>query len=270
MARLTGKVALITGGARGIGESIARLFTKHGAKVIIADVLDDLGQSVCESIGLEMASFIHCDVCNELEVEKVINFTIDKHGKLDIMINNAAIAGELKLSILENDVSDFERVLDINVKGVFLGTKHAARAMIPARGGSIITIGSICSAVGGVGSHAYTSSKHAVVGLTRNVAAELGEFGIRVNCISPHFILTEATKPILEKHPDLYSSIHFDLKGVVLLEQDVAEASLFLASDEAKYINGHNLALDGGFTAINSSFGLFSRGRAARTTTSEP
>nr|XP_043628242.1 zerumbone synthase-like [Erigeron canadensis] len=260
--RLEGKVALITGGSRGIGESIARLFTKHGAKVIIADILDDLGQTVCQNIGLDLAAFIHCDVCIESDMERAVNFTIEKYGKLDIMINNAAIAGDLKFSILENDVSDFERVLSVNVTGVFLGTKHAARVMIPNRGGSIISIGSIASSIGGNTSHAYTSSKHAVVGLTKNVAAELGEFGIRVNCVSPHFILTPATKPIVEQYPHLYTNVYSNLKGLDLQEQDVAEATLFFASDESKYISGHNLAIDGGFTAINPSFGLFSRLKA--------
>ncbi|KAI3827626.1 hypothetical protein L1987_01706 [Smallanthus sonchifolius] len=256
--RLARKVALITGGSRGIGETTARLFTKHGAKVVIADILDDLGQTVCENIGVESASFIHCDVCIESDIERAINFTIEKHGKLDIMINNAAVAGDLKFSILDNDVADFERVMSVNVTGVFLGIKHAARVMIPARGGSIITIGSIASTTGGNTSHAYTSSKHAVVGLTKNVAAELGEFGIRVNCVSPHLIITPATVPIVKKYPDLYTDVYSNLKGVVLQQEDVAEATLFLASDESRYISGHNLALDGGFTVINPSFGLFS------------
>nr|GEU65835.1 hypothetical protein [Tanacetum cinerariifolium] len=185
--RLSGKVALITGGARGIGESIARLFTKHGAKVVTSDILDDLGQTVVENIGLEKASYIHCDVCIESDVEKAINYTIDKHGKLDIMVNNAAVAGDLKFSILENNVSDFERVLSINVTG-----------------------------------------------LTKNVAAELGEFGIRVNCVSPHFLLTPATMPIVKKYPHLYTNVYSNLKGIELKEQDVAEATLFLASDESK------------------------------------
>lgn len=255
---MAGKIALITGGSRGIGEATARLFTKHGAKVVIADILDDLGQAVCKNIGAETASFIHCDVCIESDMEQAVNFTIEKHGKLDIMINNAAIAGDLKFSILDNQVSDFERVMSVNVTGVFLGTKHAARVMIPARSGSIVTIGSIASSVGGNTSHAYTSSKHAVVGLTKNVAAELGEYAIRVNCVSPHLLLTPATAPIIEKYPDLYTDVYSNLKGVVLKEDDVAEATLFLASDESKYISGHNLSLDGGFSVINPSFGLFS------------
>ncbi|KAM7469228.1 hypothetical protein LguiA_007411 [Lonicera macranthoides] len=111
LPRLEGKVALITGGARGIGESIARLFVKHGAKIIIADVLDELGESVCQDMGPKASSFIHCDVTIESDIEEAINTTIAKHGKLDIMVNNAGITEEPKSSILENEKSDFERVI---------------------------------------------------------------------------------------------------------------------------------------------------------------
>ncbi|GJY73433.1 glucose/ribitol dehydrogenase [Tanacetum coccineum] len=117
------------------------------AKVIIVDILDELGQTVCEAIGLEMASYIHCDVCIELDMENAINFAEKKHGKLDIMINNAAITGQPKLNILENEKSVFERMMSVNVTGVFLGTKHAARVMLPACSGSIISIGSVSSTI---------------------------------------------------------------------------------------------------------------------------
>ncbi|XVE66381.1 hypothetical protein DITRI_Ditri08aG0076100 [Diplodiscus trichospermus] len=106
------------------------------------------------------------------------------------MVNNAAIGDDTKESIIDNNVTDFERVISVNLTGVFLGIKHAARVMIPARKGSIISVGSVSSSVGGVASHAYTSSKHGIIGLTKNVAAELGRFGIRVNCLSPYFIQT--------------------------------------------------------------------------------
>lgn len=115
--RLLGKVALITGGARGIGESIAKLFTKHGAKIVIVDVLDTLGESVCREIGPEVASYIHCDVSIESDMEHAIDTTIAKHGKLDIMINNAVVIDEPKLSILENHLTDFERVISVNLTG---------------------------------------------------------------------------------------------------------------------------------------------------------
>ena len=130
--------------------------------------------------------------------------------------------------------------------------------MIKAKSGTIITVGSVCSSVGGVASHAYTSSKHGVVGLTKNAAAELGKFGIRVNCLSPYFIANVAAKEFFKLDDDGCSGVYSNLKGVALKEQDVAEAALYLANNESKYISGHNLAVDGGFTTINPIFGLFS------------
>ncbi|PWA54131.1 alcohol dehydrogenase [Artemisia annua] len=255
-ARLENKVAIVTGGARGIGECIVRLFVKHGAKVVIADVIDDLGELVCQDLGAEFASFIHCDVTNESDIENVINTTIAKHGKLDIMVNNAGTLDAPKLSILDNEKSDFERVVSVNLTGVFLGTKHAARVMIPKCSGSIITTASICSVIGGVASHAYVSSKHAVVGLAKNAAAELGKYQIRVNCVSPYVIPTPMT---LKFHNiDESSSVYSNLNGKTLRPQDIANAALFLASDESGYVSGHNLVVDGGYTVQNPAFGLFS------------
>ncbi|KAF8015293.1 hypothetical protein BT93_H0945 [Corymbia citriodora subsp. variegata] len=257
--RLEGKVAVITGGACGIGESTARLFSEHGAKVIIADINQELGKSVCKNLGPETASFVQCDVSCESDVENAIATAVDKHGKLDIMVNNAAIGDPTKVNIVDNDKADFDRVISVNLTGVFLGTKHAARAMVPSRRGNIINVGSVSSSVGGVASHAYASSKHAIVGLTRNAAAELGRYGIRVNCLSPYFIRTPLTEEMfkLDENPEF--RVYSNLDGVTLREEDVAEAALFLGSDESKYISGHNLAVDGGFTAINPAFGLFAR-----------
>ncbi|ONK65930.1 uncharacterized protein A4U43_C06F2450 [Asparagus officinalis] len=130
--RLEGKVALITGGASGIGESTARLFCRHGAKVVIADVQDELGESVCGDLGAA-ASFIHCDVTNEDDISKAVDHAVEKFGQLDVMLNNAGIAGSPVSSVVDSQKSDFERVLSINLVGAFLGTKHAARVMIPAR-----------------------------------------------------------------------------------------------------------------------------------------
>ncbi|CAH1415916.1 unnamed protein product [Lactuca virosa] len=259
VSRLSMKVALITGGAQGIGEATARLFIKHGAKVVIADIQDQLGHAVCKDIGLDSASFVHCDVTIESDVESAINTTLAKYGRLDIMVNNAAILDDGKPNILDNDQSTFERVMNVNVTGVFLGTKHAARAMIPARSGSIIMMGSVSGSIGGIISHAYSSSKHAIVGLTKNTAAELGQYGIRVNCVSPYFIPSPLTANYTQDYPEKYSNVYSNLKGITLREKDVAEATLFLASDEARYMSGHNLVLDGGFTVINPAFGLFAR-----------
>ncbi|XP_024987811.1 secoisolariciresinol dehydrogenase-like [Cynara cardunculus var. scolymus] len=254
--RLENKVAIVTGGSQGIGKCIVRSFVQHGAKVVIFDVKDELGELVCQDLGVDLVSFVHCDVTLESDVENAINTTIARHGQLDIMVNNAGIIDEAKLSILDNDKMDFERVIGVNLTGVFLGTKHAARMMIPKCNGSIITIASVASITGGGASHAYTSSKHGVVGLAKNVAAELGKYQIRVNCISPYVIPTPLALKFF--HMDENSSVYSNLKGKKIGPQDIANATIFLASDESEYISGHNLVIDGGYSVLNPAFGLFS------------
>ncbi|KAK8553998.1 hypothetical protein V6N13_072922 [Hibiscus sabdariffa] len=135
---LEGKVALITGGASGIGECTAKVFAHHGAKVVIADIQDDFGHSVCEDIGPSNCSYVHCNVTNEDHIKSAVDKAVATHGKLDIMFNNAGIVDSDKARIIDNEKSDFERVLSVNVTGVFLGIKHAARVMVPARSGSIM------------------------------------------------------------------------------------------------------------------------------------
>lgn len=257
--RLEGKVALITGGARGIGEHTARLFFKHGAKVVIADIRDELGHSLSNHLGSSSSSFVHCDVTKEKEVENAVDATVSKFGKLDIMFNNAGVLEAPKFNILEDDPSTFQRVLNVNLLGAFLGTKHAARAMIPARRGSIITTASICSIIGGIGTHAYTSSKHGVLGLTRNAAVDLGRYGIRVNCVSPNVVPTQMARNLFklgdgDEFPSLYSNLK---SGDVLREEDVAEAALYLGSDASKCVSGLNLIVDGGFTVVNQGLCSF-------------
>ncbi|XP_040995354.1 secoisolariciresinol dehydrogenase-like [Juglans microcarpa x Juglans regia] len=255
--RLEGKVAIITGGASGIGESTARLFSKHGAKVVIADIQDDLGHSVCKDLNSKSTSFVHCDVSKETDVENAINFAVSKFGKLDIMFNNAGVGGVPKPNILDNTKAEFEQVIGVNLVGAFLGTKHAARVMVPARRGSIITTASVCSTIGGSASHAYTSSKHGVVGLMRNTAVELGQFGIRVNCVSPHLVATPLAKDFFKLDDNGVYNVYSNLKGSLLKPEDVAEAALYLGSDESKYVSGHNLLVDGGFSISNPSFSMF-------------
>lgn len=182
------------------------------------------------------------------------------------MVNNAGLTGPPTNDIRNVELADFEKVYDVNVKGVFLGMKHAARIMIPSKKGSIISLCSVAGTLGGLGPHAYTGSKHAVVGLTKSVAAELGQHGIRVNCVSPYTVPTNLALPHLpedERTEDAlagfkaFAETNANLRKVGCTVDDVANSVLFLASEEARYVSGDNLMVDGGFTVVNHSFKVF-------------
>ncbi|KAF5730639.1 putative short chain alcohol dehydrogenase [Tripterygium wilfordii] len=259
--KLTGKVAVITGGARGIGAATAKLFAQNGAHVVIADILDDLGVNLAESIG---GRYIQCDVMNEADVESAVQLALEWKGRLDIMVNNAGIPG-YGGSITNIDMEKFKHLFSVNVNGIVHGIKHAARAMIRGqKGGSIICTSSSAALMGGLGSHAYTSSKEAIIGLARSTACELGVHGIRVNCISPHGVpsemLVDAYRKLLGKTdigPEDVSKIVGErgslLKGRGGTLEDVAQAALFLASEDSDFITAHNLVMDGGYTSANSN-----------------
>ncbi|CAI8592024.1 unnamed protein product [Vicia faba] len=258
--RLVGKVAIITGGARGIGAATARLFAENGAHVIIADVLDEEGTKVAELIdGL----YIHCDVSKESDIESAINLSMSWKGQLDIMFNNAGIAGYEGRSITTLDMEKLTHLLSINLFGTIHGIKHAAKAMIKGKkGGSIICTSSAAATIGGYASHAYTMSKSAMEGLMRSAACELGIHLIRVNCVSPHGVPSEMllnafkcfgevdmTSEQLSEFIGMNASL---LKGRGATTDDVAQAVLFLASDESGFVTAHNLSVDGGITSANS------------------
>ncbi|KAG9441896.1 hypothetical protein H6P81_017750 [Aristolochia fimbriata] len=255
--RLEGKVAIITGGASGIGESTARLFWFHGASVIIADVQDDRGKSICDDLGNENVAYLHCDVTSEDDIRDAVDFAVENYGKLDVMYNNAGIMNPGSMSILTVEKSQLEKVLQVNLVGAVMGAKHAARVMVPRKQGCILFTGSATASIACMPEHAYVASKRGILGLAQNLAAELGEFGIRVNCVSPYVVGTNINKdqgpiPDPQEFAKFMSEVG-NLKGAYLQPRDVAQAALYLASDEAGYISGLNLLVDGGFTAANPS-----------------
>ncbi|CAH1428394.1 unnamed protein product [Lactuca virosa] len=251
--KLDQKVSIITGGASGIGEATARLFAKHGALIVIADIQDEQGQQVADSIGSERCTYFHCDVADEQQVIAVVNFTVNSYGRLDIMFSNAGILSTSKQTVLDLDLTQFDRLYAVNARGTAACVKHAARAMVEKRvRGNIICTASVAASRGGSSRTDYVMAKHAVVGLVRSASKQLGVHGIRVNCVSPSAVVTSLSKRSPEaakKTMELYETLS-SLKGIELTVDRVAEAVLFLASESSSYITGHDLAVDGGLTKL--------------------
>ncbi|EEE67863.1 hypothetical protein OsJ_25674 [Oryza sativa Japonica Group] len=245
--RLEGKVAIVTGGSRGIGEAIVRAFVHHGALVVVADIDDAGGHALAAALGPHACTYVHCDVAEEADVERAVATTLEQHGRLDVLCNNAGVLGRQTRgakSIASLDAAEFARVLRVNALGAALGMKHAARCH---------------------------------VGLTKNAACELGEHGIRVNCISPFGVATPmlvnawrqgqggdhadedqaaaSEEEEVEKMEEMVRRLA-TLKGPTLRAGDIAEAAVFLASDESRYVSGHNLVVDGGVTTSRNVIGL--------------
>jgi NAD(P)-dependent dehydrogenase (short-subunit alcohol dehydrogenase family) len=255
MGRLEEKIAIVTGGASGIGEGTVRLFVEEGARVVIADVQDSRGEKLAEELG-PRASYRHTDVAAEDDVQKAIQHAIDKWGRLDCLYNNAGFGG-VSGPIESTDMDAFDRTMAVLFRGVVLGMKHAAPVMKAQGSGSIISTASVAGVGGGFGPHVYSAAKAAIIHLTKSVANELGESGVRVNCICPGGIAT----PIFGKGMGLspeQADLTVDLMKARLaqgqpikragLPADIAEAALWLASDASSFVNGHALVVDGGLT----------------------
>ncbi|KEH25441.1 (+)-cis,trans-nepetalactol synthase NEPS2 isoform X2 [Medicago truncatula] len=244
--RLSGKVAIVTGGASGIGEATARVFANEGVRVVvIADIQDELGNQVAASIGIQRCTYIHCDVADEDQVKNLVRSTVD------IMFSNAGIVSPTDQTVMELDMSQLDRLFGVNVRGMALCVKHAARAMVEGSvRGSIVCTGSVSGSVGSSRSTDYTMSKHAVLGLMRAASVQLATHGIRVNCVSPNGLATPLTCKLSgmseEKAQATYQK-YARLEGVVLTPKHVADAVLFLVSDQAEFITDLDLRVDGGF-----------------------
>jgi len=253
VSRLAGKVALVTGGASGIGEATVRLFVAEGASVVIADLQDERGGRVAGELGAR-AAYAHADVSREAEVQAAVEAAVRRYGRLDCIFNNAGYGG-VGGRIAEIPVEGFDETLGVLLRGVFLGMKHAAPVMRRQGGGSIISTASIAGLRTGLGPHVYSAAKAAVIHLTRSVAMELGEHNIRVNCICPGGIATPIFGKGLGLSPERAEEIVPLMKGVLEnlqpikrsgLPDDIAQAALWLASDDSTFVNGHALVVDGG------------------------
>ncbi len=256
--RLENKVAVITGGAMGIGAATVSRFIAEGCKVVIGDIQRGPGEAFAAQFG-DQAAFALCDVTQEDQVAALVDLAVTRFGKLDIMFNNAGIVGAVG-PIDTTPAEEWNKSLAVLINGVFFGMKHAARVMKPAQSGSIISMASTAGLMGGLGPHAYAAGKHAVVGMTKNVAAEVCHFGIRVNAIAAASMATPMVANVLtgdggniEEAKRILADAS-PLRGRPGLAEDVANAALWLASDESGYTTGHTLTTDAGAT-IGASAG---------------
>jgi NAD(P)-dependent dehydrogenase (short-subunit alcohol dehydrogenase family) len=250
--RLAGRAAVVTGGASGLGEATARLMATEGAHVLLADIQDERGAAVAEAIG-DAAAYQHCDVTSEDDVAGLVDAAMASFGRLDVMVNNAGIIGAHG-AIDEIDMAEYDFTMSVLLRSVLLGCKHAARVMKPHHSGSVVNTTSIAGVQGGLGPHVYAAAKSGVIGLTRNVAAELGAWSIRVNAIAPGKMVTAMNAAAVVGDPDALEETYaaFEnrtpLRGRIGVSDDIAHAALWLASDEAGFVSGHTLVVDGGLT----------------------
>ncbi|MCP2298392.1 3alpha(or 20beta)-hydroxysteroid dehydrogenase [Nocardia amikacinitolerans] len=238
MGRLTGKVALISGGARGMGAAHARKFVAEDARVVLGDILDDEGKALAEELG-DHAVYVHLDVRQKQDWQAAADEAVRRFGALNVLVNNAGIVnGNL---LVDFALEEWQRIVDINLTGTFLGMQAATPAMIEAGGGSIVNISSVEGMRGSPGLHGYTATKFAVRGLTKSTALELAQYGIRVNSVHPGLIST----PMTEGIPADFLQIPL---GRAADPAEVSNLVTYLASDESSYSTGAEFVIDGGLT----------------------
>lgn len=246
MKQLEDKVAIITGGASGIGKAITELFVKAGANVVVADLNEELGQQLVNNIGEGNVVFIKADASSVEDNQKIVETAIEHFGALHIAVNNAGIGGA-SARVGDYDIASWKQVIDINLNGVFYGM-HAQLPEIEKVGGSIINMASILGAVGFANSAAYSAAKHGVVGLTKSAAWEYGTKGVRINAVGPGFISTPLVDHAMDQEAQDYLAAQHAMQRLGKPEE-VAELVLWLASDKSSFITGSYYPVDGGYLA---------------------
>lgn len=249
MKQLENKVALVVGGTSGIGEATAIAFAREGAKVVVAGRREAEGEAIVSRLKESGADalFVQTDIASEEQVVRLVQKTVANYGRLDVLFNNAGVAGEFGAPLHKSDNKTFEQVFSVNVQGLFWVQKYATQAMLDSGGGSIVNTSSAAGHVGFPGASLYDATKHAVEGITKTSALELARSGIRVNSVAPGPIETDmATQALGEGKNQMAEMLPLGRLG---RSEEVAEAVVFLASDKASFITGQSLVIDGGFTA---------------------
>lgn len=246
MARLKDKIAVITGSGKGLGEAIALLFSREGAKIVVFDIDEPAGRETVEQIQEQggEAIFVHGDVSNPDDAARLIDAAVDAYGRVDVLVNNAGI--HVDRTVADTTEAEWDRILGVNLKGVFLCSKAAIPQMRRQGGGNIICISSISGLIGQLNQAAYNASKHGIIGLVRCMAYDHALENIRANAICPGVMNTPLVASVPEEHIAPY-------RKTSLLERfaepsEVANAALFLASDESSYVTGSAMVVDGGYT----------------------
>jgi len=247
---LTGKVVLITGAASGIGAETAKAFAAEGAKVVLSDIHVTAGEALAREL---KGSFVAADVTSEEQVEAAVRFAVERHGRLDCMINNAGLIGVVG-SLLDTSRDDWDRTLAVLLNSVFFGIKHAGRQMREQGSGVILSMSSLAGVCAGMGPHVYSVAKHGVIALSRTAASELSQYGVRVNAIAPGLVVTPLVDQVYgTREATIDSASQASPLGSAAMPNEIAQSLVYLASDEAQHITAHALVVDSGVAVAGAA-----------------